>query len=266
MKLSQIITTLFIAGSAFALSEEEILDKCYDELEIYNECYVTYEEVSEEHLKKICETFRSKKCRDYYKDPLKYVPTCTKTSRSISHLNHMDEWEAEFEEKCKEDPNQKIVDKCYKELKEYDECYVDYDISGSKLEKECAIYKSKKCTDYFKNPIKYVPSCSEAIKYRSISKLNDIDTWTSDFNKECKDVITPSDSSSNNSTNNQANVPANNQTNVPANNQTTILGNNQANNQANNQTSVPIDTSNASTITSTTVVFMLLSLLFMMMN
>ena len=49
----------------------------------------------------------------------------------------------------------------------------------------CKVYRSEKCQNYFKDPIKYVPSCSEAIGYRSISQLNNMDETVSEFNKAC---------------------------------------------------------------------------------
>jgi len=69
-----------------------------------------------------------------------------------------------------DDKIKKIVEKCYDELDNYDECYINYTgISDEKIMNNCKVYRSEKCQNYFKDPIKYVPSCSEAIGYRSIS-------------------------------------------------------------------------------------------------
>jgi len=79
-----------------------------------------------------------------------------------------------------------VVEKCYDELRKYDECYIDYlNISDEELQKNCKVYKSDKCQKYFEDPIKHVPTCSEAIGYKSVSRLNHMDLTISDYNEAC---------------------------------------------------------------------------------
>jgi len=48
------------------------------------------------------------------------------------------------------------------------------------------VYKSEKCQKFFKDPIKYVSFCSEAIGYNTISQLNNMDETISDYDKACE--------------------------------------------------------------------------------
>jgi len=85
-----------------------------------------------------------------------------------------------------EEEMNKIAEKCYDELSKYDECYIDYiNVSDEELSKNCKVYKSEKCQKYFEDPIKYVPTCSETIGFRSVSRLNHMDLTISDLNKAC---------------------------------------------------------------------------------
>eukprot|EP00833_Pecoramyces_ruminatium_P017320 jgi/Orpsp1_1/1191352/evm.model.d7180000085123.1 len=193
MKFSQIITTLFVIGSAFAIDDqaEKIVNKCYEELGEYKDCYVKRGNVSESELENSCKIYKSEKCQKYFEDPIKYVPTCSEAIgyRSISMLNNMDLTRSDYDKICantEKDDAEKIVNKCYEELNEYKDCYVKRgNVSESELENSCKIYKSEKCQKYFEDPIKYVPTCSEAIGYRSISMLNNMDLTRSDYDEIC---------------------------------------------------------------------------------
>jgi len=306
MKFSQAIATLFLIGSTFAFAiddqAENVINKCYEELTEYQDCYVKYAGVTESELQKNCEIYKSDKCQKYFEDPIKYVPTCSDAIgfRSISMLNHMDLTISHFNEICSEneeeisnnessneesnndkrndikcsqrdlrnisgqcssryegceyikctyiptdeymkdcerkynnkemndyeynwikqyyenvkkqseeckptDDNEtvevenineennkenekyeKILNKCYEELGEYQDCYVKYaGVTEIELQNNCEIYKSDKCQKYFEDPIKYVPTCSEAIGFKSISMLNNVDLTCNHYNEIC---------------------------------------------------------------------------------
>jgi len=399
MKFTQAIATLFLIGSTFAFAiddqAENVINKCYEELTEYQDCYVKYADVTESELQKNCEIYKSDKCQKYFEDPIKYVPTCSDAIgfRSISMLNHMDLTISHFNEICSEneeeisnnessneesnndkrndikcsqrdlrnisgqcssryegceyiectyiptdeymkdcerkynnkkmndyeynwiqqyyenvkkqseeckltddnnteeinkeessndksnniecsqrdlrnisgqcssryegceyikctyiptdeymkdcerkynnkemndyeynwikqyyenvkkqseeckptDDNEtvevenineennkenekyeKILNKCYEELGEYQDCYVKYaGVTEIELQNNCEIYKSDKCQKYFEDPIKYVPTCSEAIGFKSISMLNNVDLTCNHYNEIC---------------------------------------------------------------------------------
>jgi len=179
--------------------------KCYEELSEYDECYVKSSGISDDVLQKSCEVYKSEKCKTYFSDPLESVPSCAEAMdyKSIPQLTNIDDTLSNIHTACgiKEDytttynsdveiPSdeeiEKIVQKCYDELHVYYECYITYvDIPEDELQKNCKVYQSEKCQKYFKDPLKYVPSCSEAIGYRSVSALNDMDRTITDFNKAC---------------------------------------------------------------------------------
>jgi len=71
---------------------EKVINKCYDELYEYEDCYIKYIDISEGELQKNFEVFKSEKCQKYFEDPIKYVPTCAgaTTYHSISKLNNME--------------------------------------------------------------------------------------------------------------------------------------------------------------------------------
>ena len=65
-------------------------------------------------------------------------------------------------------------------------CFITYEnISKDELQNNCKIYKSGKCQKFFKDPIKNVPTCSEANEYRSVSAINNMEETISNFNKAC---------------------------------------------------------------------------------
>lgn len=200
MKLSQIIASLFVIGSAFAVTEEEgkkLIAKCYEEIDPYMECYVHFINVTDEELKKNCDIYRTEKCQNYLADPLKYVPTCGPASGyySVSALRDMDLKRADYAKACAvkeevKDPSEELLNKCYEELEPYDECYVDYfEVTPEELQNNCAIYKSEKCQNYWNEPMKYVPTCGEAIGYRSVSMLNRMDESRAEYDDVCAQKV-----------------------------------------------------------------------------
>lgn len=168
-------------------------------------------------------------------------------------LNELDLKTSDFDKKCSgkasgadEVDSEKLLDKCYDELQPYDECYIDYsDIPEADLQKNCEIYKSEKCQNYFKDPLKYVPTCSQAIGYRSVSQLNDMDTLIADLNAACKTQTVVENPVNSNPVNNP----------ITSGNQTTTQGN------------LPVnDNTSDASATTTTAAMMLLSLLLMIIN
>ena len=195
MKFSQIFATLLVIGSTLAIDEyegKEIVEKCYDELNEYDGCYPDYAEITEKELQDNCNVYKSEKCQNYWDDPIKFVPTCSEAIgyRSISRLNEMDRKRADYDEICSpkksEKQKEEIINKCYDELNEYDGCYPDYaEVTEKELQDNCNVYKSEKCQNYWDDPIKFVPTCSEAIGYRSISRLNEMDRKRADYDEIC---------------------------------------------------------------------------------
>jgi len=199
MKFAQIVATLSAIGSAigsafaFAINgpAEKVINKCYEELAEYEICYVKYGDISEMELQKNCEIYKSEKCQKYFKDSIKYVPTCAEatTYHSIPKLNDIELTRNYYDDICTNNEKsriEKIVNKCYEELSEYEDCYVKYgNVSDSELQKNCETYQSEKCQKYFENPIKYVPICDEATTYRSISKLNNMELTRQHYDDIC---------------------------------------------------------------------------------
>ena len=88
------------------------------------------------------------------------------------------------------DPYEEFLNICYTELETYDECYLSYydEIPPDELKKNCDIFKSEKCQNYWDDPLKYVPTCKKAIS-RSVSKLNRMDETRAEYDEVCAQVI-----------------------------------------------------------------------------
>jgi len=87
------------------------------------------------------------------------------------------------------DPYEEFLNICYTELETYDECYLRYyEIPPDELKKNCDIFKSEKCQNYWDDPLKYVPTCKKAIS-RSVSKLNRMDETRAEYDEVCAQII-----------------------------------------------------------------------------
>jgi len=207
MKFSQIFATLLVISSAFAIDEykgKEIVEICYDELNDYDECYPKYAEVTEKELQDNCNAYKSEKCQNYWDDPIKFVPTCSKAIgyRSISRLNEMDIKRAHYDEICAQktqktddEVQNAIVKKCQDELKDFEECFVKYeDVSEDELRKNCENYKmSRKCAKFWNYPFNFIPSCYEDTGKGSVFTKDEMDKKRVQYEKICTKKTTKTD-------------------------------------------------------------------------
>jgi len=174
MKFSQIIAALFVIGSALASDDyegKEVIEKCYDELKMFEKCYPK-EGGSDEELKRSCYDFTyDRLCQRFWNDPSSYMPqSCSEAIgyQSISRLNDMDKKRAHFNEICtlpevSEEEKQRISKECKEQMDFYSECFVNNtDVSEEELQENCRTYKyTRKCNRFWMEPKYYIPACYE---------------------------------------------------------------------------------------------------------
>ncbi|ORX81488.1 hypothetical protein BCR32DRAFT_327302 [Anaeromyces robustus] len=150
---------------------------CYNEYKIYTRCkfddlskYANEFEIDEE----VCETFKSDKCQNFYKNGLKSLSTCY-VFKDFQYVLPTDSkvLEAEYEKIKKQcDNNSKSVEKsCQKVLADADECLFEISSKSSesvKIEK-CTKYKSEKCQNFYK----YSPNCFVDPEDKYLLKIQD---------------------------------------------------------------------------------------------
>jgi len=81
------------------------------------------------------------------------------------------------------------VEKCEKELAEFDECEFDfYNATEEEMAEKCQIYKSDKCRKFFYIPYRYIPSCSFNIVHGFINAIKYISDRVDTMDKICNNI------------------------------------------------------------------------------
>ncbi|ORX64925.1 hypothetical protein BCR32DRAFT_286767 [Anaeromyces robustus] len=157
--------------------QEEIFKLCEDNFytDEYFKCYIDdVSNLSDDELKDFCFGFKKDMCQSFYNENPYIVdyPYCQSYfDKTIGNLEEAFNYNNEICNNYIKKNKKTIIENCDKEIVEYKECIIhELSSNENKRLKQCGIFLSYKCQDFYREKYNYVPNCLAIEDYSLIEK------------------------------------------------------------------------------------------------